>query len=147
MKFRGALKLLRLLFFPQAAGDVAERNVRGISRRCRGISARRYRGAVYVLRGGRTGYGALCLLRVGWSGLLLVFARFQLRAIFRRKDVLALQVFRDVNMPGFFLQAFFARAFLTRSFRNVLLFVVLGLVLRLILRPALGRAEKKEGQN
>jgi hypothetical protein len=30
MKFRGALKLLRLFIFPEAAGDVAKRNVFGI---------------------------------------------------------------------------------------------------------------------
>jgi len=76
MKFRGALKVLRLFFFPQAAGDVAERNVFGICRRRCRINSRRGGGGVYVLSYGRAGDRLLRLPSAGWSGWLLVFARF-----------------------------------------------------------------------
>ena len=94
------------------------------------------------------------LLRVGWSEWLLVFARFQLCAIFRRKDVVAPQVIGGVNVFGFFLLAFFADAFLTGGICNALVFLVFFLTLGLILSPVLltlGEARSgpgnREGKN
>lgn len=147
MKFRGALKLLRLFFFPEAASDVAERNVRGICRWRRGVGVSRNGGAVYVLRDGRTGHGVLWLLCVGWIVWLLILARFQLSAVFRRKDVFTLQVFRGVNVLGLFLLSFFASAFLTGGVRNTLIFLVLSLVWRLVLSAAWGNTGNRRGKN
>jgi len=154
MKFRGALKLLRLLFFPETASDVAERNVFGSRLRRWGINSRRGGGDLYVWRYGRAGDGLLWLLSVGWSDRLLILARFQLSAIFRRKDVVALQVFSGVNVFGFFLLAFFAGAFVTSGVCNALVFLILCLTLGLILSPVLlilGEARSgpgdREGKN
>jgi len=146
LKFNGALKLLRLVFFPETARDVAERNVFGSRwRRC-GIN-RRGGGAVNVLRYGRTGDRVLWLLRVGWRGWLLILACFQLSAIFRRKDLVVLQVIGGVNVLIFFLMAFFAGAFLTSGFGHTLIFLVLGLVLSLVLSAAWDSTDYRNGKN
>jgi hypothetical protein len=98
-----------LFFSAQAPRDVAERNLGGI-------------------RGRRCGMGVLCdrrpngaVLELCWAGRscpLLAFARFELGAILRGKNALALQVFGGVNVPGFFLLVLLACAFLTRGFGN-----------------------------
>ncbi|OLC97889.1 MAG: hypothetical protein AUH86_06600 [Acidobacteria bacterium 13_1_40CM_4_58_4] len=80
---------------------------------------------VGVTRDGRAANGVLRLLRAGRGGL--VFARFHLRAIFRREDVLALQIFGGINVPRLFLLALLACTFLTGGFSNVL---VLSIALR-----------------
>jgi len=154
MKLRGALKLLRLFFFPKTAGDVAEWNAFGSRRRRCGINKRRAGGALYFLGYGRAGDRLLWLLFVGWSDWLRILARFQLSAIFRRKDVVALQVFSSVNVLGFFLSAFFAGTFLTSGVCNALVFLIFFLTLGLILSPVLltlGEArsglEDREGKN
>lgn len=84
----------------------------------------------------RSCHGVLRLLCAGWNGGLLILARFQLGAIFWRKDLFAFQVVSSVNVPGFFLLSFFAGAFLTSGFRDVLIFLALSLVLRLVLGAA-----------
>ncbi|HEX2664243.1 MAG TPA: hypothetical protein VHM93_15525 [Candidatus Acidoferrum sp.] len=56
-----------------------------------------------------------------WAGSgcrLLAFARFELGAILRGKNALALQVFGGVNVSGFFLLVLLACPFLTRGRRN-----------------------------
>jgi hypothetical protein len=131
MKFGGALKFFGFLLFAQTARDVAERCV------CR------KRGGIRVTRDGRAVHGVLRLLRGGWRREL-VFARFQLGAIFRRKDVFTLQVFRCVHVLGFFLLALFAGTLLASSFGNVLVFLILVL---LSLGAALRSAGKSEGKN
>jgi hypothetical protein len=154
MKFRGALKLLRLLFFPETASDVAERNVFGSRRKRCGINSRRGGGDLYVWRYGRAGDRLLRLPSVGWSDRLLILARFQLSAIFRRKDVVALQVFSGVNVFGFFMLAFLAGAFLTGGVCNALAFLIFFQTLGLILSPVLltlgearSRPGNREGKN
>lgn len=99
------------------------------------------------MRDGRTRDGVLRLLCISWSGWLIL-AHFQLSAIFRREDVFALQVFRGVNVLGFFLLAFFAGAFLTGRFRNILVFLIL-LLLSFLLRlgAALRCTKENEGEN
>ena len=57
--------------------------------------------------------------------------RFQLGAIFRRKDLRTLQVFRGVNAFGFLLALLLVDAFLAGGFRNALVFLSLDLVLAL----------------
>jgi hypothetical protein len=96
----------------------------------------------------------LWLLRVGWSDWLLILTRFQLRAIFWCKDVVALQVIGGVNVFGFFMLAFFAGAFPTGGICNALVFLVFILTLGLILSPVLltlGEARSgpgnREGEN
>ena len=79
------------------------------------------------------------LLCIGWNDRLLILARFYLIAVFRRKDVFALQVFRGVDVLGFFLLAFLARAFLARRFGNAL---VLGAALRCT-KESEGRNQKR----
>ncbi len=62
----------------------------------------------------------------GFLGLLLssrsrlTFPGFDLGLIFRLEDAGALQIFHRVNVLGFFLLAFFARAFLTSGLGDVL---------------------------
>jgi hypothetical protein len=95
-----------LFFSAQAPRDVAERNPGGI-------------------RGRRCGLGVLCdgrpddaVLELWWAGRscwLLAFARFELGAVLRGKNALALQVFGGVNAPVFFLLVLLACAFLTRG--------------------------------
>lgn len=99
------------------------------------------------MRYGRTGDGVLWLLSVGWSRWLLILARLQLCAIFRRKDVVALQVIGGVNVFGLFLPIFFACAFLARGVCNVLIFLVRSLILSLVLGARLSGAENNEGKN
>jgi len=149
LKINGTLKLLRLFFFPEAARDVAERNVGGIKkicwRRC-GVNSWRRSGTICVLGYSRTGEGVLRLLCVGWAGWLLTLACFYLRAIFRRKDVIAFQVIGGVNVLALFLLAFFASALLTSGFGHTLIFLVLSLVLRLVLSAAWGSTDERKGK-
>lgn len=77
----------------------------------------------------------------------MIFARFQLSAVFRRKDVFEFQVFRSVNVLGFLLLSFFASAFLTGGFGDALIFLVLSLVLGLFLGAALKCPKQNEGAN
>ena len=113
MKLGGPLKFLRLFLSAQTASDVAEWCV-----------CRKWLG-VGVTRDGRAVNGVLRFLRAGRSGL--VFARFHLCAIFKREDVLALQILGGVNVPRPFLLALLTRPFLTGGFSNVL---VLSIALR-----------------
>jgi len=81
------------------------------------------------------GCAARTVLQLCWAGRgsrLLIFAGFELGVIFRRKNLLTLQLFAGVNVPGFFLLVLLACAFLPCDFRNALL-RVLRLGLRLIL--------------
>ena len=78
---------------------------------------------------------------------MLSLARFELSAIFRREDVVALQVFRGVNVLGLLLRSFLASAFLTGGFGNALIFLILSLVLSLVLGAALNCTKENEGRN
>ena len=105
MELRGALKFLGFFLSLQTTGDVAERCVGG---KCFG------------------GDRILWFRRADRSGL--IFPGFDLRAIFWRKDVVAVQIFGGVNVFGFFLLVFlflslvfvFAGAFLASGFGDVL---------------------------
>jgi len=97
MKLGGALKFLRLFLFTQTASDIAERRVRR-----KRLSVDSFR---WFFRGGRG---------------LLVFLGFDLRAIFRGKNLSALQIFFCVDVLVFFLLAFLARAFLLGSVSDIL---------------------------
>ena len=56
-----------------------------------------------------------------WRGCgLLDFPGFDLRVIVGRENLCVLQIFFGVNVLGFFLQSFFAGAFLSRSGGDVL---------------------------
>jgi hypothetical protein len=55
----------------------------------------------------------------GRSGLL-IFSGFDLRVVFRRENLRVLQILFGVNVLGFFLQGFFAYAFLAGGFGDVL---------------------------
>lgn len=82
------------------------------------------------------GCAARAVLQLWWAGRgsqLLIFAGCELGVIFRRKNMLTLQVFAGVNVPGFFLLGLPACAFLPCDFRNALLLVLrLGLILALL---------------
>ena len=81
------------------------------------------------------GCAARTVLQLCWAGRgsrLLIFAGFELGVIFRRKNMLTLQLFAGVNVPGLFLLVLPACAFLPGDVRNALL-RVLRLGLRLIL--------------
>src|SRR5438034_10966619 len=83
------------------------------------------------------GCAARTVLQLCWAGRgsrLLIFAGFELGVIFRRKNLLTLQLFAGVNVPGFFLLVLPAGAFLPCDFRNALLLVLrVGLLLILVL--------------
>jgi hypothetical protein len=51
---------------------------------------------------------------------LLFFPRFQLSAIFGRKNLRLLQIFVGVNVLGFFLLVFFSGLFLPGGLSNIL---------------------------
>src|SRR5207253_11115469 len=87
------------------------------------------------------GCAARTVLQLCWAGRgsrLLIFAGFELGVIFRRKNLLTLQLFAGVNVPGFFLLVLPACAFLPCDFRNALL-----RVLRLGLRSEERRVGKE----
>lgn len=68
----------------------------------------------------RNGAAADVVLQLCWAArnCRLAFARFELGATLRRKNVLALQVFGGVNVAGLPRLVLLARAFLTRGFGN-----------------------------
>ena len=101
------------------------------------------------------GCAANALRRLLWADRSrrgLIFARFELGAILRGQNVLALEVFGGVDVPGF-LVALLAGAFLPCGFRNALLLVwrsALDLVLALLgllLGAALPSASKGDREN
>ena len=136
MKFRGALKLLRFFLSTQAARNVTKRSVFGIGRGRSGAGA---------LGDGRPIDRARRLLPPGGRRRGLVFARFQLGAIFWYKDLTALQVFGRVNMFVFFPPGLFAGAFLTSCFGNTFL-LSLDLVLSLVLRLSVANSSARKGK-
>lgn len=102
---------------------------------------------------GRADDAVLEFLWAGGSCRPLVFACFELGAILRGKNVLALQVFGGVNVPGFSLLVLLACAFLTRGFGNAGVLVwrlALDLILALfglLLGAALPSGCKCKGKN
>jgi len=97
MEFGGALKFFRLFLCAQTASDIAER---GVGRKRLGVDTFRW-----FFRRRRS---------------LLIFLGFDLRAIFGRENLGALQIFFGVNVFGFFLLTFLARAFLLGGFGDIL---------------------------
>ncbi len=100
---------------------------------------------------GVCGDGCGVLWQLLWaerSCRLLIFARFERDAILRGKNVLALEVFGGVDVPGLFLVALLAGAFLTGGLRNagvLVLRLALDLVLALLGLP-LGAAQPSARQ-
>ena len=101
------------------------------------------------------GCAASALRRLLWADRSrrgLIFARFELGAILRGQNVLALEVFGGVDVPGF-LVALLAGAFLPCGFRNALLLVwrsaldSLLALLGLLLGAALPSASKGDREN
>lgn len=105
--------------------------------------------------------GVLCdrcaadaVFQLWWAGRscrLLAFAHFELGAILRGKNALAVYVLGGVDLSGFFLLVLLACAFLARGFRNAgvpvrRLALVLAL-LTLLLSTALPSACKGERKN
>jgi hypothetical protein len=97
MELGGLLEAPRLFEFAEAASDVTERSV--------GRKRLRVESILGFFRGGRS---------------LLIFFGFEFGAIFRRENLSALQVFFGVDVLGFFLLGFFARAFLLGGVGNIL---------------------------
>ncbi|PYT97241.1 MAG: hypothetical protein DMG38_20715 [Acidobacteria bacterium] len=126
MKFRRALKLLRLFLSAQAARNVAERSRFGIHRR-------RWGGAPVLCDGCAIDGGVLRFLLGRGRCSQLVLACFQLGAIFSSEDLIALQVVGRINVSGFFLLVLFAGAFLASSFGNTSIILSLDLILGLSL--------------
>jgi hypothetical protein len=108
MEFSGPLKFLGFFLFAQTACNVAERSIGALWLR------------ICVTGHSRTVRGVLRLLCVGRRRRLLILPHFQLGAIFRRKDVLALQIFSRVNVLGFFLLAMLPGLILAGGFGNTL---------------------------
>ena len=125
MEVRGALQFLRLFLFAETASDVAERRVGGkrlrveVDRDGRAVNFfTRDRGSIGITRDGGTVGSLLSLFTGGRRGL--IFPGFELRAIFRREDLGALQIFFGVNVLGFFLLRFFASTFLLGGVGDIL---------------------------
>jgi len=97
MEISGLLEPLRLFQFTETASHVTERSVRR-KRLCVESTLR-------FFRSGRS---------------LLNFFGVELGAIFRRENLISLQVFFGVDVLGFFLLRFFARAFLLCGVGNIL---------------------------
>jgi len=97
MEISGLLEPLRLFQFTETASHVTERSVRR-KRLCVESTLR-------FFRSGRS---------------LLNFFGVELGAIFRRENLSSLQVFFGVDVLGFFLLRFFARAFLLGGVGDIL---------------------------
>src|SRR6267378_2073984 len=97
MKLRGLLKFLRLLLFAETASDVAERSV--------GRKRLRIDSFLGFFRR---------------RSSQLIFLRLHLRAIFRRENLIALELLFGVDVLGFLLLTFLRGKFLTNRFGDSL---------------------------